>query len=463
MRRCGAAPSRRWPPRKTSPLVEPISEALTDEDLEVRLAAAKALGALHDERAVPALMAAPQGSQAGDARRRHRRAAADWRYPRDRCHRPGPSKDFDHSVRWAAAGALNSLGWRPASNTELVLRSVALGHHEDAAAQGKDAVAILTKALEDPTSPRRHAAAMALGKTGDPRAVKALELALRDEDSHVRVAAVEALSQLGNAQSGTALLGLLRDADHLVRAAAVEALGRMGDARVVEPIAKFLIHDGSWDVRKLSVEALGRIKDDQATQLLWEALNDKDHDVRSTAAQALGQIPDPRSIPPLVLALKDENSSVRQAAKGALCQIDRQWEMSPGAQSVIPELEAAVNDKEYWIAQSAADTLAKINDMRQRTLEADGVSDPAQQRVGQAIRILVDTLGDFDRDLRQASAEALGRLSDFSVIPSLVNALDDSDEWVARAAAFALNHLNWEPAAEDAVRVERVKTLMLRI
>ncbi len=29
--------------------------------------------------------------------------------------------------------------------------------------------------------------------------------------------------------------------------------------------------------------------------------------------------------------------------------------------------------------------------------------------------------------------------------------------------AFALNHLNWEPAAEDAVRVERVKTLMLRI
>ena len=52
-------------------------------------------------------------------------------------------------------------------------------------------VAILTKALADPTSPRRHAAAIALGKTGDPRAVKPLEIALRDEDSHVRVAAVD--------------------------------------------------------------------------------------------------------------------------------------------------------------------------------------------------------------------------------------------------------------------------------
>ena len=176
----------------------------------------------------------------------------------------------------------------------------------------------------------------------------------------------------------------------------------------------------------------------------------------------MGQIPDSRSIAPLVLSLKDENSSVRQAAKGALRQIDRQWEISPGAQSVIPELEAAANDKEYWVAQSAADTLAKINDMRERTLETDALTDPAAQKIALAVNILVDTLGDFDRDLRQASAEALGRINDFSVITPLVNALDDSDEWVGRAAAFALNHLNWEPAPDDLHRKEKIKTLMLR-
>jgi len=153
----------------------------------------------------------------------------------------------------------------------------------------------------------------------------------------------------------------------------------MGDPRVVEPIGAWLLKDESWDVRKLSVETLGRIKDDQATQLLWQALKDADHDVRQTAAHALGQIHDSRSIGPLVLALKDENSAVRQAAKGALRQIDRQWEISPGAQSVVAELEAAVNDKEYWVAQSAADTLAKINDMRQRELEPTHSATPPRK------------------------------------------------------------------------------------
>jgi HEAT repeat protein len=236
----------------------------------------------------------------------------------------------------------------------------------------------------------------------------------------------------------------------------------MGDARVVEAIADGLLQDTSWDVRKLSVETLGRIRDDRATQLLWRALKDADHDVRQTAAHALGQIPDSRSIAPLVLALKDENSSVRQAAKGALRQIDRQWEISPGAQSVLAELEAAIHDKEYWVAQSAADTLAKINDMRERTLDPEALVDPARQKLAQGAAILSDTLNDFDRDLRQAAAEALGRLNDFSVIPALVSALDDSDEWVGRAAAFALNHLNWVPAPEDAQRIEKLKNLMLR-
>ena len=45
-------------------------------------------------------------------------------------------EDTDHNVRWQAAGALNALGWRPANNTEFILRSVATGHHEEAALHG---------------------------------------------------------------------------------------------------------------------------------------------------------------------------------------------------------------------------------------------------------------------------------------------------------------------------------------
>ena len=151
---------------------------------------------------------------------------------------------------------------------------------------------------------------------------------------------------------------------------------------------------------------------ERVTELLCQALLDNDNDVRQTAAASLGQVPDPRAIGPLVLALKDENSSVRQAAKAALRQIDRQWELSEGARMAVPQLEAAINHREYWVAQSAADTLAKINDARQRDLESSVFNDPARQRASRAIGILSETLHDTDRDLRQAAAEALGRIVD---------------------------------------------------
>jgi HEAT repeat protein len=74
----------------------------------------------------------------------------------------------------------------------------------------------------------------------------------------------------------------------------------------------------------------------------------------------------------------------------------------------------------------------------------------------------VDALGDYDRDLRQACVEALGRMNDFSAIAPLVTAMDDSDEWVGRAAALALNHLNWSPSPEDVHRVNKMNSLILR-
>jgi HEAT repeat protein len=439
----------------------PVAEALSDEEPEVRVAAAKAMGVFQDDRALPPLVAAvkDRNAEVRAAAIFSLRQIGDASAIDGLVHALG---DYHHAVRWQAAGALNALGWRPGNNMEFVLRAVAIGQHEDAAVHGAEAVDVLANALEDPTCPRRHAAAAALGKTGDPRAVRPLETALNDEDSHVRVAAVEAISLIGHPQSATALLKLLDDANHQVRASAIEALGRMGDVHIVEHIAATLINDPSWDVRKLSVEALGRINDDAATQLLWQALKDPDHDVRQTAATSLGQIPDPRSIGPLVLALKDENSSVRQAAKGSLRQIDRQWEISPGAQSVIPELEAALTDREYWVAQSAADTLAKINDMRQRSHETSFFTNPAKEKLRQALAVLVDSLRDFDRDLRQAAVEALGRIGDVNAVPPLVSAIDDPDEWVGRAAALALNHLNWEPPPGDTRRAEKVKSLMLR-
>jgi HEAT repeat protein len=253
---------------------------------------------------------------------------------------------------------------------------------------------------------------------------------------------------------------LLRDKDPHVRAAAVEALGRMGDVRVVDPIAKGLLDDASWDVRKLSVEALGRVRDERAASLLCHALNDRDHDVRQTAAQSLGQLPDKRSIGPLILALKDENSSVRQTAKASLRLLDHLWELSEAAEKAIPALEAAATHREYWVAQSASDALARITDARQKAGESHTNLDPAKEKRDRAIAILCEAARDFDRDLRQAAVEGLGRIGEFGAVAPLVTALNDADEWVGKAAALALNHLNWKPGANEQQQARRMNKLL---
>ena len=58
---------------------------------------------------------------------------------------------------------------------------------------------------------------------------------------------------------------------------------------------------------------------------------------------------------------------------------------------------------------------------------------------------LLLALGDWDRDLRQAAAEALGRVADRRAVEPLVARLQDADEWVRQSTERALHALGWRP------------------
>ncbi|GBC77852.1 Phycocyanobilin lyase subunit alpha [bacterium HR08] len=177
--------------------VEPLIQALRDEDWWVRTAAAKALGQIGDARAVEPLIQA--------------------------------LRDKGKWVRTAAAKALGQIG--------------------DARA-----VEPLIQALRDWDESVRTAAAEALVKIGDARAVEPLIQALRD--GWVRTAAAEALGQIRAARAVGPLIQALRDEDWRVRTAAAEELGRIGDARAVEPLIQAL-RDENESVRTAAAEALG--------------------------------------------------------------------------------------------------------------------------------------------------------------------------------------------------------------
>ena len=119
------------------------------------------------------------------------------------------------------------------------------------------------------------------------------------------------------------LISALKDEDSDVREAAAKALGKIKDPRAVEPLISALKDEDS-DVREAAAKALGEIKDPRAVEPLISALKDVNWRVRDAAAEALGEIKDPRAVEPLISALKDVDVLVREAAAKALRKITGQ-------------------------------------------------------------------------------------------------------------------------------------------
>ncbi|MEI7733180.1 MAG: HEAT repeat domain-containing protein [Verrucomicrobiota bacterium] len=394
-------------------LVEPLINALRDHDSVVREAAAESLKKRREPSAIPAFV--------------------------------NLLKDESPRVRWFAASALETMGWTPRDDVQRAWRTVALGKLEQAAELGAAAIDPLVSVLKEGVYYKRLEAVDALSRIGDVRVVKPLINALWDEDSNVRTAVVHALSKVGDTRAVDPLILALKDKDNRVRTAAVEALSRINDPRAVQPLSR-LLSDGSWDVRAAVVEALGRIKDPQVLDPLVSVLRDSDSDIRHVAAVALGKLGDARAVEPLVLTLKDEQESVRQAAEAALIKIDPNWEKSEGARRVVPQLEAALKSDEYWVRNAAAAVLKRIvGEERQVNLGSAEFADRVTYKRQEAAEILMAALKDEDSDLRQAAAEALGRLGHRPATEALLSALLDTDEWVRRAAAAALETLSWQP------------------
>ncbi|MEN6516651.1 MAG: HEAT repeat domain-containing protein [Methanospirillum sp.] len=146
-----------------SPAIEQLIHALHDGDVNVRVAAAKALAATGDARAVDPLC---------------------WIL-----------KDPNKVVRKAAVEALDTLKWKPDSTWKGVWYWVTKGNIQKCLAADPSAFDILI-AMFKAEEPSETFAARALGQTGDPRAVEPLIAALTHSLYYRKRAAAEALVAL---------------------------------------------------------------------------------------------------------------------------------------------------------------------------------------------------------------------------------------------------------------------------
>lgn len=386
-------------------------------------------------------------------------------------------------------------------------------------AQDPRAVQLLAASLSDPRPRVRAAACGALGRYSSEESRSALEDALHDRSEFARAAAVNALGKVGDPDSVPALQLLLRDPDPFVRRRVVLALGRLGEDEVVPELVEILAGDGdevlasavslallhsataiaalaTWlsvegrpallagalqqeppEIAEPARDALGLFPaqagdaelDRWANQLHETLATGRDAEQRLRALEllrarpgglptawlehSLGTDPDERvrrravellkgaggGDRPLLRALRDPSQEVRRAALGAVTDTLR----GPEAGSAV--LHAAGSDPD---------------------LEADGVAALAAVMEDDGAELIDLLMGAGKTSARRVAIRALARLHEPLAIPALRHLILDPDQGIRVESAIALGLIGGRDAAEaleDGLRdpVEEVRAAAL--
>jgi HEAT repeat protein len=358
-------------------------------------------------------------------------------------------RNSDSAVRVQAAQVLQVLNWRPPTREDEMWYGAARGQVSSLVAFGDAAIPALELLSHSPSYNTAIGAIQTMGDIGGNAVLKPLVSALHSPEAAIVVAAVEALGKIGGEEVVVPLLGALRHTSGQVRVTAVEGLGGLRAPAALEPL-RHALTDPVWEVRKTAAETLGRIIDVGALEPLAHALSDSDSDVREAAAMALGRLANRKAIEQLVMALKDSTSGVRRIAAASLSRIDGDWTSSPEAQAAFEKLKPALDDDDPEVRHFVSHLLSGVgivtNAFEPPMAPQPAPSVPKERLHKLAVSLFLAILCDSDRDLRQAAAEALGRLADRRAEGPLVRALGDSDSGVRQAAEQALRSFGGKAA-----------------
>jgi HEAT repeat protein len=242
---------------------------------------------------------------------------------------------------------------------------------------------------------------------------------------------------------------LLEDPDVGVRRAALEQLPRFADGSSVSALAR-LTKDPDPEIRRIVVSHLSELSSDVATPVLQETLADSDAEVLTAALAGLRR----SHSPPLTTIrslLAHSNSSVRLAAIGAL-----------GAYVQEQDVElfvAACADPDVAVRRAAVSVLVRwlagrdIRLLQDAILDAD---DPSREQLvaslrrdddGPAIAGFLSRLNHDDPAVRQAAADALGRIGGDRAATA-VSMFGEPGESYARASKAVHERFADDPAAD---------------
>lgn len=171
-----------------------------------------------------------------------------------------------------------------------------------------------------------------------------------------------------------------------------------------------------FTVRSRAALALGKIGDAKVLPALFPLLKDKEDEVRIAACIAIGKFRDPSTFDEITeILLTDPRIEVRKAAARTLGETRHQ--------SAIPLLMEALRDPFWWY---------------EKDQEVLVLLDAIEKMGSSVVEVLIEALGDQERNVRKFAAIVLGNLRDIRAVEELGMRVYDLHHEVSRAAAEAL-------------------------
>jgi len=430
--------------------LEPLCTALADKDRGVRWQAAHAMGWFGDQRAIVPLTQALRDSDLGVGK-----AAAKA------LTHLGPPEDPQAQAwywvakdEWEKAVSLGELALEPLC---AALKDLDEKRRVEAvkslARMGASGLEPILSRLDDNSDSVPQAAVMALGEIGDPLAVEALcsMIAEKNRKWELRRATADALKKIGDPRARESLEDVIRELiepyENRWKPIDFERDGRTSllwaaasALEVFEKPVDPLLQAWYWVVKKdwpkavslgtLAVRplclCLGALADKElrtaAAALVkldpWKhdrefmetVFGHRKKEVRQTLVMALGESGNPQAVEILLVACLDEDYAVRHAAEDAL--------LAKGAE-VLDHLIMALQDHFKFIRSHedcSLDPWEYIFSGRVRKNPYDGFRRRIAGMLGKigdsrAAEPLCQALKDRSADLRQAAAEALGKIA----------------------------------------------------
>jgi len=176
---------------------------------------------------------------------------------------------------------------------------------------------------------------------------------LLSEENEVRILAANELAKMKNEAAVPVLTESVKKGDSNLTSEIINALITIGSVNSV-PLFKEMVTDKNYRVRVACLRGLYKLaeEDDDAVQLLVDAVKDEHPEVRKYAITFIGWKDNAKSVPSLVNALRDDHNDVKKTALDALATIRDKA-------TVLPVIRS-LGDKDEIIREKALDTLKMI-------------------------------------------------------------------------------------------------------